>query len=395
VTEPARPAILCVDDEPAIRDALSWLLRREFQITTAESGDEALHVLQDGGPFAVVMTDLHMPGMDGLELLQRVRQLAPEATRMLLTGQADVVTAAAAVNHGNVFRFLVKPCPPTELIEAVRASVEQHQLVTAERVLLERTLLGSLKALTEMLAISNPTAFGRATRIKKHATELAQFLSLADQWQIDAAAMLSQVGCITLPEELVEKLYRGGLLTFAEQGMVDRLPNVVRQLFGGIPRLEPVVQMLVYQARSYDGAGPPHDGVKGEALPLGARILRLAADFDVLETQGLSTSQAIAALRDRAGTYDPRLLTAFATLRGVSSGDLTVREIFSRQVQPGMVIAQDVRSVKGVLLIARGHEVSSSLAERLRNLPSQAKVQEPVLVVVPDPPRDTPLEEAA
>ena len=135
-----RPAVLCVDDEPQILAAIEATLRRHFSVTTATSGADGLRRLADGGPFAVVVSDFAMPDMNGAEFLARVREVAPDAVRLLLTGQATVEGAIAAVNEGNVFRFLTKPCPPPVLLRALEDAVEQTRLVTADRALLEQKL---------------------------------------------------------------------------------------------------------------------------------------------------------------------------------------------------------------------------------------------------------------
>jgi signal transduction histidine kinase len=129
-----------VDDEPHVVSALADSLRQSFAVTTATSGSEGLRVLIDQGPFAVLVSDLCMPGMNGAELLAQVRYAAPDTVRMLLTGQATVGDAIAAVNEGNVFRFLTKPCPPAVLVRALDDAIEQSRLITADRLLLEHKL---------------------------------------------------------------------------------------------------------------------------------------------------------------------------------------------------------------------------------------------------------------
>lgn len=133
-----KPRVLCVDDEPHILSSLDTTLRRSFEVSTATNGPDALRLLDGGGPFAVLLSDYSMPGMTGAELLARARLVAPDTVRMLLTGQATIEGAIAAVNEGHVFRFLTKPCPPAAVIRALQDGVEQARLVTADRLLLER-----------------------------------------------------------------------------------------------------------------------------------------------------------------------------------------------------------------------------------------------------------------
>jgi DNA-binding NtrC family response regulator len=120
---------------------------RMSESTTATSGKAGLERLSSDGPFAVVVSDMRMPEMNGAAFLAQVRERAPDTVRVLLTGQADLDSAIAAVNEGQIFRFLTKPCAPEMLISSLRAAEEQHRLITAERVLLEQTLHGAVKAL--------------------------------------------------------------------------------------------------------------------------------------------------------------------------------------------------------------------------------------------------------
>ena len=152
----APPRILCVDDERAVLDGLSLHLRRRYQVLTAQSGAEGLEILGREAGINVVVSDMRMPVMDGAAFLTRARALVPDVVRVLLTGQADLDSAIAVINEGRIFRFLTKPCPPATMMGALEAAVEQHRLITSERVLLEQTLHGSIKALTDILALANP-----------------------------------------------------------------------------------------------------------------------------------------------------------------------------------------------------------------------------------------------
>ncbi|HTS71985.1 MAG TPA: response regulator [Terriglobia bacterium] len=125
--EPSRPRILIVDDEELVLQALERQLHARFEVTTATGGKEALRLVMSQGPYAVVVSDLRMPGMDGVTLLFLIRTAAPDTVRILLTGHTDMEAASAAVNEGKVFRFLLKPCPSGVLFRALEAAVEQYQ----------------------------------------------------------------------------------------------------------------------------------------------------------------------------------------------------------------------------------------------------------------------------
>jgi response regulator RpfG family c-di-GMP phosphodiesterase len=384
MSEKRRPRLLCVDDEPAVLEGLSLHLRRRFDVSTAPSGAAALALLERDGATDVIISDMRMPGMDGAAFLAAARQLYPDSVRILLTGQADLASAISAVNDGQIFRFLTKPCPPADMLAAVTAAVEQHRLITAERVLLEQTLHGSIKALTDVLALTHPATFGRAMRIKRNVSDMVSATGMVERWQVEVAAMLSQLGYVALPPEVSEKLYFGQHLSPQEEAMVARVPQVTEQLLGNIPRLEVVRAMLAGLHRP-----PARDAVSSDAerelVARGVQLLRIAVDYDVLEGQGSTPPTAFATMRGRRGGYDAATLEAFAALRGEAAPRVEVRELTLSQLTAGMVVEQDVMMTSGALLVARGYELTGSLLERLRNF-RPGSVREPIRVQLRIPP---------
>lgn len=378
---PGRTKILCVDDERAVLEGLSLNLRRRFEVLLATSGAEGLELLGTHPGIAVIMSDMRMPGMDGATFLARARAVAPDAVRMLLTGQADMDSAIAAINQGQIFRFLTKPCPPASVLAAFDAAVEQYRLVTAERVLLEETLHGSIKALTDILALTNPVSFGRATRIKQLVSDVAVKLGIQEKWPVEVAAMLSQLGTITLPSETVEKLYYGQPLTPEEQKMVARAPVVTEQLVRNIPRLELVAEILAAHVKPRKRAEAELEHPRTRQVDLGAQLLRAALDFDALDSQGNSTSLALDTMRGRLERYEARVLDALAEVRGGQGPRLGIREVFLSVLCVGMVFVDDVKNVNGTLLVARGFEVTQGFLERARNL-RPGTVKEPLRVIM-------------
>ena len=375
-----RPRVLFVDDEVNVLRGIARTLHAGYEVHTAGGGEEALAKLAADGPFAAVVSDMRMPGMDGAAFLQRAFAQAPDTVRLLLTGQADMDAAISAINDGRIFRFLAKPCPAATLAAAVAAAVEQHRLITAEKDLLEQTLRGAVTALVETLALTHPLAFGRALRLKKRAAELAAALPQLAAWPLDVAAMLSQLGSASLPVPVLERMHRGEPLRPDEREMVDRASQIADTLVGHLPRLERVREILKYHRKAFDGSGQPYDSVAGEAIPLGARILRLVDDFDVLAARGHQPAMSLQVLRSREGLYDPKLLQLVEDL-WVSSHDaaIKVREIKIVELRVGMILASDVFASNGMLLVTHGHEVTVSLVERLRNF-DRIGVREPLLV---------------
>jgi response regulator RpfG family c-di-GMP phosphodiesterase len=377
----ARPRMLCVDDDAYVLEGLRDVLGRSFDVRTAVNGLDGLAMLKrEPDAYAMVLSDMRMPVMNGAEFLRAARVIAPDAVRMLLTGQADIESASRAVNQGQLFRFLIKPCESQELMRACAAALGQHRLHTAERVVLEQTVRGSVDALTEVLALINPAAFGRGGRVKTLAGALARAAALPDWWAVEVAAMLAHLGAVTLPQATAEKLYAGADLTPEEAAMVRRVPLVTRQLVGKIPRLEGVLDILDKYPDAV--AGATADGASG-AVPAGARVLRIAVDYAQAEARGVSADVALGVMRGR-GVYDPDLLERLLTVVGVGAA-ARIREVALDELEGGMTLADDARSIRGELLVARGQHVTAHLLERLVNLGS-GHVREPLRVFATDRP---------
>ena len=374
----ARPKVMCVDDEPAVLEGLSFVLRRRYDVLTAVGPSMAIRLLTDHPDVEVIVSDMRMPGMDGAAFLSHARAVVPAAVRLLLTGDADVMAAASAVNDGQIFRFLTKPCPPATLIAAIDAAIEQHRLATAERVLTEGTLRGSVTAIVDVLALVNPLAFGRASRMKQLVTQLAATLALPPSWELEVAAMLSQLGMITLPPETLAKVYHGAAMTDAERAMVDRVPALTQRLLSAIPRLETVCAIIAghFRQTSQVTAG----GVAGPDLY--ADLLRAAADFDVLDMQGNSGPLIVGAMRSRAGRCAPAVLDALGRLQDIR-GQQNVRELDVSLLQVGMIFAENVYVTTGMLLAGRGYPVTAGFVERLHNF-RDTLVSRTVRVIVAD-----------
>jgi|YNPNPStandDraft_1061719.scaffolds.fasta_scaffold00435_8 response regulator RpfG family c-di-GMP phosphodiesterase len=374
--------VLFVDDDPNVLASYQRQLRKAFQVETAQGPEMGLKAVRQNGPYAVVVSDLRMPKMDGIQFLSRVRELAPDTVRMMLTGYAEVEAAIQAVNEGNVFRFLTKPCDGDTLARALEMGLVQYRLVRAEKELLEQTLRGSIKVLTQILSLLNPEAFGRASRIVRYVREIAYVLKLKNTWQLETAAMLSQIGCIMLPEITLKKIYHGHLLDPEEVQVFEMHPFIAADLVKQIPRLEGVAEIITYQGKCFDGSGNPKDDRAGEQIPLGGRILKVVLDFDTLVAAGVRKNAAVLELKKRPGWYDPEILAALETVVWIEARYL-VQEVSFLQLTDGMILDEDVWTLTDTLLVTKGQEVTPLMRKRLKSFAETVGLKEPLRVLVP------------
>lgn len=391
--------VLFVDDDPQILSAFKRGLRKRVDLHTAEGPAAGLRALEEGGEFAVVVSDQQMPEMDGISFLRKVKTKNPLTVRMMLTGNADQRTAMEAVNEGHIFRFLTKPCAPEDLAKAVDAAKEQYRLVTAERDLLEQTLAGSVKVLVDVLSLHDPDAFKQTARIRSWARTIAKPLKLSDPWTMNMSIMLSSIGQITLPGEIAAKLRKGAALSDVERNLVSRTPEVARDLIANIPRLGPVAQAVYYQSAGFDGSGFPGDGVAGTDLPKEARVLRVLVDLAAASEADLPPASVFEELAKNAARYDPEIL-ALARERLTAPSDTAktedapeVQEVPVRLLRDCYRLHKDVITESDTILIAAGHRLTRPMIKKIQNYHQVHKIKEPLFVTEVQEEEETLVEE--
>ncbi len=386
-----KPRIMFVDDDQEMLASYARAFRKRYAVETAVGPAEGLARLETLSETAVVVSDLRMPDMDGVEFLGRVRELRPDAVRILLTGFADIGVAMQAVNRTRVFSFLTKPCSEEELGDALAAAVRQHQLVTAEKELLRGTVRGTIKLLVNLLEMVNPEAFGKSSRVRRLAMDIGRYLGLGDLWRLELAAMLSQIGCAAMPPGVLRQAYRGEGLSGTNAYDFAMHPKIAADLVANIPRLREVSEIIAYQEKRYDGSGLPPDDVAGGRIPLGARVLKVALDFDTLEAmfrhKGNAenpVAEALARMREREGWYDPEAFGALESLATLPDG-YEPRLAAVGELAPGMLLDQDVAGLRGELLLGRGLELNAVSIRRLTNLETERGKPGRWRVLVPPP----------
>ncbi|MBA4383999.1 MAG: hypothetical protein C0410_04630 [Anaerolinea sp.] len=386
-----KEVIFLVDDEPNVLSALTRELN-SFQyndIVTAKDGIEAIELLRVTPNVALIISDYRMPGLDGISFLLEAQEICPDATRMILSGVADLEMATNAINLGQIFRLLLKPCAPDNFIASVKAGIRQYELVTSERDLLQNTLKGSIKILTDLLSAINPESFLQSNRISALTRRFAQTLGLTNAWELELAGALCRIGCVTVPPEVLETWMKGKYLDDNQRHMMDSVGKVGHHLLRNIPRLEKIAEGILYQSTPFKPVVKKDNGPSGTSIPLIGRILKIVIDYDHFLAMDQNVKSALQKLVNQASEYDLDLLKSFRELvtqenaienTSTSKKETALFEVSIDDVKPGMVIMGHVFDKKGRLLIGSGTVVTEIIKLRLANYNNIYGLDQPLVV---------------
>lgn len=373
--------LLFVDDEESILAFHRNVFASEHEVFTSSSAAAALELLSRDNTFSVVITDLRMPGLDGISFLKQVKQLAPNSVRILLTGFASKDTTIAAVNEGDVFRILTKPITLVELKRVMQQAIQKFEIKKAEELLLEQTMRGSVGMLVDILGMANPVVFGRAAERHRMAAQICEELGVSDRWPTETAALLGNIGMLSMPQEVINRVTQGIALSESDMGHVRSQVNVGARLVNQIPRLEPVAEAIALQYKNYDGSGDPDEHrIAGDAIPFGARVLRVINEYENLLTLGYATDRVWETLRERIRFFDKGVLAALEKFAGPDGIDKTIVKVSLRSLEEGYTLAQDIYNTDSVLVVREGVVISEYLLKRLRNFADEGLISSDVVV---------------
>jgi response regulator RpfG family c-di-GMP phosphodiesterase len=343
-TDAPKASILVVDDEDFIREIVCRKLSGSgFACDAAPNAEDALAKISQNG-YDCVLSDIHMPGKSGLDLLREVRVKDKDLAVILITGAPDIDAALEAMRLG-ASDHLSKPVNLAALEMTVDRALEKKRLVEENREYqrnlesmvkertkqlsdanedLRRLFTGSIKALAQALEAKDEYTQGHSARVAEESVGIARYLSLSDQevQRMWLAGYLHDIGKIGIKETVLNK---PGRLDEEEWNLIQQHPVVAGKILGPIPELSDIIDIIVHHHEHYDGSGYP-DGLEGGSIPLGARILTVADAFDALTSRrpyrdALGLDESYRILEEAAGTqFDPVIMRAFLDLkRGVEA----------------------------------------------------------------------------
>jgi len=307
---------------------------------------------------------------------------------MLITGYADVKISLQAINEGSVFRMLTKPCDPQSFYSAIEDGLRQHELITSEKQLLDQTLKGAVQMLGDIMSVLDHRTFGRSQKLALASLAVGKALGVEKLWELEVAATLYEVGRATLPSNVAAKHLDSVNLTQAEERLLSVLPETSSRLLAHIPRLEPVANIILYQSKNFDGTGFPADGLRGEYLPLGARVLRVLIELQTQAEKDKDLAHVIDNLFHRQNHFDPGVLKAcqgvLPLLGKIFAKHAPGRQsssVWLKDLREGHRLASNIVSTDGILVISAGSIVSPTILQRIKNFAAIMPLSEPVEVI--------------
>ncbi len=357
--------VLMVDDEPNVLSGYRRSIGRNYDLVTANSGRKGLDSLDKEGPFEVVVTDMRMPEMDGLEFLKQAKRKHPNTVYVMLTGNADQQTAINAINQGQIFRFLNKPCEAEILDHTIRACKAQYDLIHAEAELLSNTLSGSVKLLIEALVISDPVAAEAVRGVREGVNDVIQGLGITGEWRFPLAASLFMIGSITTPRTSSEQLY--------DKEYIESCSRAGAKLLRHISRLDLVAQIILHQRIKTDLPDDLKELDDESRVVVGSQILRFSYDW-YCATRACNGDrvEGLGQLASVIGEHDRRLFIAASSTHGESEDKVSAapeRELVELEIgelYQGLLTDSDINTCDGSLLVAKGQVLSQLMIDRLR-----------------------------
>nr|WP_320012505.1 response regulator [uncultured Desulfobulbus sp.] len=375
-------SILFIDDDYKILKSFKRSLTPEYRVFVAENPEEGLRIFEEKGPFSVLISDMRMPGMNGVEVLSKAYEIDADTSRVLLTGYADQQAAIDAVNKGRIFKFLTKPCPMQTLIPVLEEGIYTYKLNVSKRFIGERTQQGLVGMLSQILAMVNPTAQRKASRLKNFSRHMARGLRPQQRMLVEMAAVLSQLGCLNLSQETMMLYDGGGVIGQEDNIRIREQFDVASRLLMHLPRFEVIIEILGLLQKSPHQFPAYDDPEMQETIPLCSRILQTAIGLDLLLSTGKSPDEALNQLRADQPFYDPALVDRLNDFSFELHNEVLLY-VRASELTPRMILAEDIRDKDGTLLATKGQPMANPLLTYLHKVHRRIGLPEPIGVFLP------------
>lgn len=371
--------VLVVDDTPDNIAILSTILKKKYRVLAANNGETALKILKNEKNVDLVVLDILMPGLSGYDVCRAIKN-DPSLTDipvLFASSLSEIEEIVKGFKVGAV-DYIIKPYQKEEIFARVKVHLELKKAKNEIQTLLSKTLLGSLKLMMEILTINQPQLVQQSTRVKRYVKDILPKLKLSqpDALAIELAAMLSHIGCISMPSEIMRKVFAGTKLSVEETSRYLQFPETGARLVENIPRLEKPAAIIRNQL------------VPVKSLPfapnqvefIGSILLNVLASFDVLINQGVEEEYALTRLKMMFLDCPPVLFNALREVLAEAK-DSPQQYLPVEALQSGMILAEDVKLRDGHLLLPRGTELTDNLVELVQRFSKQGLCAMKVILV--------------
>lgn len=392
--------ILYVDDEDNLLTSFKSLLRKEqYEIHLLQESDKIDEIIKNHGPFAIVISDQRMPGLDGVGVLEHVSKTSPETVRIMLTGYSDYEDTKRAINQAGIFQYIQKPWNDDILKTIICDSVLQFNLVRQNIMLTEQifsqnneleelidgTVNETVQMLCDLLGYINPHATSQTERIRKLATvtlDLLPPVSLQERRDMILAFKLHNIGLAALPPWIQVTLNKDGLSS------IDRFPAarnhqlLAYQLLKNIPRFEGVARIIQFSQKNFDGTGEPVlEPVHGKNIPLGSRILHILSDMEKNSTDNFKGKDVLINLLQRQFKYDDDIINILLGRQKEIKPIGKESFVAVNNLTPGMVILDNVNTKNNQLMMQANTTLTLSSIILLKHWHEQDPIVEPIRII--------------
>lgn len=381
----SRGRVLVVDDVHENLLLLEKILKDECEVITAETGERAIMLATEAPQPDLILLDIMMPKMNGYIVITKLKAsaLTKDIPVIFITSMGDMKDEAKGLMLGAV-DYIVKPIKASIVKARVRTHLQLRQARHHIQGLYDETLTGIISLLNDVMTATNPVAYSRAARIRMHMRKIIKKLHVERAWEYDLAAMLSQIGCVTLDTDVLEKIYSGQDVPVESNDLFTRHPRLGGDLLKKIPHLEKVSEIVGQQEVSFEKACGEklrsynvETGTGVSFVDLGVALLKIATTIDKFIKQGSTVGEAfhkVAAMLDSVHPGLAELLDDAAQ----DEGGIVALEI--NELRTDMVLANDLYTHKGMLLLSKETPLSTIVIERISAFNRSVGVVTPIFV---------------
>lgn len=373
--QPSLHTIFIIDDAEDNRLILEELTQSlGYQAKMAENGRKAQLLLPAITP-SVILLDINMPEMNGKEFLEWIKSDSryKEIPVLMVSAVEETEEIVACLKLG-AQDFINKPFEVEILKSRIKRAIERVTAKKQEKELLEKTFVGSVKILSNILTVLSPTIFGKSARIQRFAKLLALELQYEDIWEIELAGLFSLVGTITLSPEIMERFLQGKVLNPEEQAYFDSHPRIGAQLLSNIPRLEGIADIIRHQNDSTTEID--------SKMPYGSMILKAAMEFEIIHRKSANPAEFTTHLKAKEIVFRSDIRAAMEKVMQMEYAQ-DVKPLNVTQIKVGMVFAKDVLTKTDSKIFGQWQEVSDAFLERLHLIHKKIGIREPIAIYIP------------